>query len=158
MASRRKGSYADVNRVRRMFRALPKAISQEVRTVVEETAKAIERDAKAFAPAETGDLRRSISSKVGRDGFTAQIGIRGKRAQRRAYYAHFVEFGTRAYSPGQVRGASGSKTTHKVRKVVAARRAQPFLYPAAQVNKKAFFNNSRRALKRALTLARRIKG
>ena len=126
MSRGRKGSYASIGKVRRTLRKLEPEITEELKDIVQTTADLVENNAKQNAPVDTGNLRKYITAKVGRDGLTAQVGIRGKRARKKAFYAHFVEFGTREL------------------------RAQPFLFPAVEQYKNQFFKKSQSALKRAL--------
>lgn len=63
--------------------------------VVAKTAADIERDAKAFAPVDTGNLRNSISSSL--RGLQAEIGPT-------ASYAAFVEYGTSRTGPAAFMG------------------------------------------------------
>ena len=128
--------------------------------MVAETAKKIEKDAKSLAPRRSGNLAKSISSFVAnkkRDGLTARIGIRTKAAKRRAWYAHFVEFGTRGYSKGAVRRTKGSRTTKVIAGNVKAQPARPFLFPAADMNRTEFKRKSRAGLKKALKRARKYR-
>ena len=151
MARRRKGSYADVSQIRRKFRKLPQELSREVRDVVTDVSQNIEKEAKSRVPVHTGMLRKYISAKSSRDGFTALIGYRTKTAKRKAWYAHFIEFGTKTYHPGDKRlAANRNKTTKILRRVVGAQPARPFLFPAAESNRKDFIRRARKAVKKSL--------
>lgn len=132
------GSYVKVDRVRRFLRRLPEDVRAPISDVIKKTSDAILLDAQTSVPQKTGTLKRALSAKQSRDGMTVQIGIRGKRAQRKAFYAAFVEFGTRGYSAGETRRTRNSKTTKKISRRVPARRARPFLYPAVDKNVSAF--------------------
>lgn len=81
---------------------IPNELDKAVESVLEDNAQEIERDAKSFAPLDTGKLRQSIKSTQTKDKeYTIKANSTGN-----APYATFVEFGTRFM------------------------RAQPFLYPA----------------------------
>jgi HK97 gp10 family phage protein len=75
---------------------------------VREGAKVIQQAARAKVPVDTGNLKRSISVKVlnrNRDAYqvTAMVGpeIVGRRSSKKkkidAFYAHWVEYGTKAH-------------------------------------------------------------
>jgi len=146
----RSGSYVSVKNVRRKLRKVPKELSKDIRKHVADTAKRIENDAKAAAPVDQGILRKYLTSKTSNDGFTALIGYRTKTARRKAFYAAFVEFGTSAYHRGDKRLAVNSKTTKILRRVVGSRKAQQFMFPAAEANRKRFIAGSKLALKNTL--------
>jgi HK97 gp10 family phage protein len=65
-------------------------IAEKVSTAVAKTALDIEADAKALCPVDTGYLRGSISSSIGR--LEAEIGPT-------AEYGHFLEWGTSRMAP-----------------------------------------------------------
>jgi HK97 gp10 family phage protein len=65
-----------------------------IRTVVQRTTKAVERDAKRFVPVDTGNLRNSLASETSEDGDT----VVGEIYATAGYAAH-VEFGTSKMPP-----------------------------------------------------------
>lgn len=75
---------------------LPAKVEQNIlRSALRQGAKVIAEEAKANAPVKDGDLRRSIkvSVRVQRGVVTAKV----KAGDEKAWYAHFVEFGTRPH-------------------------------------------------------------
>ena len=81
-------------------------MSELERAAFKEVAKLIRKDAKARCPVDSGNLKKNIATwvkKKGPEGPHLQIGVYDKaRAKRKklehAYYASFVEFGTKKMS------------------------------------------------------------
>jgi HK97 gp10 family phage protein len=138
-----------------MLHGYGKDAQLEVRVVIADIAQKIEADARARVPVDTGTLAKFISHKLKSDRLAAAIGILGKRAMRKAFYAKFVEFGTRGYVAGDTRRTSGSSTTKKIRKAVAPRPAQPFLFPATRKFAREFDRRMAEALQKAVAWAKR---
>ena len=87
-------------------------VQDEAREVLKGQAKVIRDDARGRCPSDTGTLKRSVRSSVSRKKLSASVSAGGKVRGKDAYYAQFVEFGTKN-SP-----------------------AQPFLYPAGRAHEK----------------------
>ncbi len=87
-------------------------VQNDARRVLKEQAKIIRDDARSRCPEDTGTLKRSVRSSVSRKKLDAFVSAGGKVRGKDAYYAQFVEFGTKR-SP-----------------------AQPFLYPAGRAHEK----------------------
>lgn len=154
--ARRRSGLKDVSRLRRVLRRMPEEVTQGVRDEMKWVASEVEREAKARAPVRTGSLRDAIRIKVRRDGLAFYIGIVGRRAKKKAWYAHFVEFGTRGYRAGDIRHARNSKTTKHIQKDVSAQPARPFLFPAFESRRTEFSGRVSRSVD--LALARAISG
>ncbi len=94
------------------------------------SADLVAKDAASRAPIGSGELARHMLSKqavrISRSGLSAKVGIIGKRANRRLYYAKFIEFGTKGHPPrkGKRRRRRGHPGTP----------ARPFLRPALEAN------------------------
>ena len=86
-------------KLRRMLQRLDPEITKEVKAVLRKGAEMIQRDAVALAPVRDGNLRAALADPkaigVKSNGFKVEVGIRLKRQKRKAWYAHFVEFGTK---------------------------------------------------------------
>jgi HK97 gp10 family phage protein len=100
--------------------SVSKALQAELAKAVRETAFAIEAEAKAKAPVDTGALRASIQSDVSQtdDTLTAEIAVG-------VDYGPYVELGTVVSAP------------------------QPFLTPAAEAQREAFERRLSDAIERA---------
>lgn len=78
------------------------------------TAADIERDAKAFAPVDTGNLRASISRTISTagNGAYAEIGPT-------ASYGAYVEFGTSRHGPAAYMGPAFDRNAYKLEQALA---------------------------------------
>ena len=85
---------SDLNRLARDLTAAGPKVFVPASRVTEKAARDIERDAKAFAPVNTGNLRSSISTTVtvSRSSVAAEIGPT-------ASYGGYVELGTSQIAP-----------------------------------------------------------
>lgn len=93
---------SELNKLAVDLTAVPGKIGPAVQTALRKTALDIERDAKAFAPVDTGNLRSSIGHsdlrRVGQSGdLEVEIGPT-------ASYGGFVEFGTSRQAPAAYMG------------------------------------------------------
>ncbi|MGB4107770.1 MAG: HK97-gp10 family putative phage morphogenesis protein [Alphaproteobacteria bacterium] len=139
--------------MRRILRQLPDHVTEELREDIAWVAQQVEAGAKQRAPKDTGTLVKYLTSKVRGDGLSAHIGFRTKTAKRKAFYAHFIEFGTKGYDPGDTRKTGKSKTTKKISRRVVAQPARPFLYPAFEERRLEFVNRVKASLGKALRRA-----
>lgn len=100
-------------------------------------ARVVQKRAKALAPKKTGTLRKAISvvtmkSKPG----TGRVAVTiksGKKAKYDAYYAHFVEFGTRQHAIGRSSVLTQTRTGRPGKQTGAVHpgsRRRPFMRPA----------------------------
>lgn len=161
MASRIEGGA----KFRRALKRMPIEARSEVTEALDQSIRIVQATAIALVPVMTGNLRRALASKgaIGKrdKGLRVEFGLRTKALQKKAFYAPFVEFGTKGYSPGQVRTykLKGSKTgmVHKKRmhKSVPARPARPFLRPALDTNIPTIRRLVNSALRRAIVKASR---
>ncbi|ASE38471.1 HK97-gp10 family putative phage morphogenesis protein [Brevundimonas vesicularis] len=97
----------DRERARAKFRALPKAVRQNVETALEQNAEDLSAAIKRRVPVEYGDLQKSVTWKKGaassksRDqGSDPDLTVRVVEGDKDAFYAPFVEYGT-ADAPAQ---------------------------------------------------------
>ena len=127
----RRGSYANVSKLRKTLRRIEPELRKEVEDEVEHAAQVVQADAIKLAPKDTGNLASQISYKVARDGLTAKIGFRGKKANRQAFYARFIEFGTKKTAPRLFKKGARKGKTKRGHSGLPAR---PFLQPALQNN------------------------
>lgn len=109
-----------------------------LRAVLYEGAKVYASEVKHNAPVDTGTLMMAIKPKavtVDWDNPHAGVTIDTKRGG--AWYWHFVEWGTKAYSTGEKRYSTGSaggvigRYKGKVKRAHAATPARPYIRPAA---------------------------
>lgn len=93
--ARRSRRITGANRLRRKLRRFPDEATDELRQTIWAFASEMQGDARARAPKDTGTLAANIQARFSRDGLEARVGVITKAAKRKAYYAGFVEFGTR---------------------------------------------------------------
>lgn len=127
---------------RRALKRLPADCRDEVAEALDTSIKLVQQTAAALAPVDTGVLRAALLSRraVGKrdKGLRVEFGLRTKALQRKAFYAPFVEYGTKGYTAGSWRTSGkdqlGRQKYKRVRKQVAARPARPFMRPALDLN------------------------
>lgn len=157
-------------KLQRKLNRMPKVAKEVIRDAMEKQADDIVRMMKSLAPVDDGDLRDSIGWTWGKlakgkralGGATAVATVESSlggdltitiyAGGPKAFYARFVEFGTKA-STGE---ASRQDRRYKKRVVMtkgkrahAATKAQPFFYVSWRANSK----KSKSAVRRAVTKA-----
>ena len=140
-------------------------IKRNVREVVEQSTKAIQKEAKARAPSDRGQLRNFIERRTHNEGLTGVVFTPWQLT-----YAHLVEFGTGSFykpPPGVGRGKGGSPYRPPAGGLLGAWakrkglpvfpiarsiglkggvKGRPFLFPAFQGERRVFVRNLRRAI------------
>lgn len=146
--------YRNVNKLRRKLRKMEEVVESGIRPAIEKAAYAIQLDAVARVPVDEGDLQRSITHKIGRDGLTAVIGP-GAKSAAVARAAKGSAFATRS------RIQLGSISKHDLfqffkgywiefgtkgapERNIPAQPARPFMQPAYDVNKRWATNEVKR--------------
>lgn len=117
-----------------------------VKRVVRKTAVRVEGRAKELVPVDTGRLRSSITHEIDASGFSGTVGTNVE-------YARDVEFGRMGgdLSRGDLRGLAGWMNRKGIegasrrRRIVTGvashgTRAQPYLFPAWEQNRKQFLD------------------
>lgn len=97
MAVRRSRMSGDF-KLRRTLRNIHKTIDNELAVVMKESAERILSTMQQLIPKDTGAARNALKIFVTKSGLNAEIGIRGKRDNRRFFYLRFLEYGTKGYS------------------------------------------------------------
>lgn len=122
-AARRRRSElrAQARKTARLLRQYPDAVRSEVLPVLTAILEEVRSRAVAAIRRRTGVLQGEIQSRIARSNLVGRVGIIGKAARRRAFYARFVELGTP--STTYKRGARKGRPRTPVR-------ARPFLFPA----------------------------
>jgi HK97 gp10 family phage protein len=150
-------------RIRRILRAMPQEGRKEIADALDRGIRMVQATAVALAPSDTGNLKRTLAMKgaIGKreGGLRVEFGLRTRRLQKKAYYASFVEFGTKGYRAGSVRvsgrkGKNGRAFFKGVDNDIPARPAQPFLRPAFDANYVAIRRIVNGAVRSAIQKAR----
>lgn len=86
--------FGELNKLSTTLEGATRDLLPLVRTAVQKTSADIKRDAQAFAPVDTGNLRNSIAYET-RELTDSVVG----EVYATASYAHYVEFGTSRMAP-----------------------------------------------------------
>ncbi|BCJ06461.1 hypothetical protein PRtIB026_A37720 [Pseudomonas sp. RtIB026] len=95
--ARRSSIRGDI-RLRRTLRNIHKTMDNELKPAMEIAANRILESQRQLIPKDTGAAAAALKVYVSPSGLDAQIGIRGKRDNRRFFYLRFIEYGTKGYS------------------------------------------------------------
>lgn len=163
--ARRSSIRGDI-RLRRTLRNIHKTMDNELQPAMINAANRILETQRQLMPKDTGAAAAALKVYVSPSGLDAQIGIRGKRDNRRFFYLRFIEFGTKGYIGGKRAGNRNRKTanksdgTHFFGKYpdIPARPAHPWLRPSIQVNREYVLADIEAAVTRALLRASRGAG
>ena len=117
-----------VDKLKAKAKRLPERARAHISDAMERAAKVIVTDMKRGVPVDDGDLRDSIKWEAvpDTDGTAVQI-VAGDKD---AYYARFVEFGTKAGTRKR-KDKSGSTSSYQH----PGTQAQPFFFPAVRMNR-----------------------
>ena len=135
--------YGKVTRVRKLLRNLPDSMTKRVKKEIDRGSKIILFDMIKFVPKDFGTLASLLSYKVGRDGLSSKIGLRGKKANRRGFYAKFLEHGVKAHSRRRKRDGTWGRSN-------PARAARPFMEPAFENNRSHLIGRVSKAVHKAI--------
>ncbi len=158
--ARRSSIRGDI-RLRRTLRNIHKTMVNELQPAMLEAANRILETQRQLMPKDTGAAAAALTVYVSPSGLDAQIGIRGKRANRKFYYLRFIEYGTKGYLGGKRTGNRNRKATNKSDGThffgkypdIPARPAHPWLRPSMQVNREYVMADIEAAVRRTLRKA-----
>ena len=102
-------------RARIKIRRILQNTDNGVPDAMEASARTLEAEIKQRVPRDSGDLADAISMKMLRRGLRAEVGIRGKKNRRNAFYARFIEFGTKGYSGRTIRRGATRNRSDKLK-------------------------------------------
>lgn len=104
-------------------------MQKRIRTAISDTTNAVRDKAAERVSVKTGTLKKSITAQMGKFGSAGFV-------TAKARYAHFVEFGAKAALIMPKKGRAikiGNRIVHHA--LVPARKARPFMRPAADAEK-----------------------
>lgn len=124
-------------RARIKLRRIIQETENNVPRAMQDSANLLEKEMRQRVPKDTGNLANLITSKILRKGLRAEVGFRGKKNRRDAFYARFIEFGTKGTSgsrrnSGQTRSRkqkSDGKSFYGQFPDLPGRAATPFMDP-----------------------------
>lgn len=123
-----------MTRTRSVLRRAGDDVRSEVKKEVSGLARLTRDYARGYAAPVSSNVASAISDRVDKDGMGASVGILTRAARKRAWYAHFIEWGTRP----------SRKTKHP------GLPKRPFLMPAWELAKSKFEPRIRSAVNKAI--------
>jgi len=131
---------------------------------MQDSANILEKEMRRRVPKDTGNLASLISSKVLRKGLRAEVGFRGKKARKGAFYARFVEFGTKGVSGTRTRKGGARSRKQKTDgqdffgqyPTIPARSARPFIEPTWRARKPEVISRAVKAINDAVKQAQQL--
>ncbi|MDH0300629.1 MULTISPECIES: HK97-gp10 family putative phage morphogenesis protein [unclassified Pseudomonas] len=158
--ARRSSIRGDI-RLRRTLRNIHKTMDNELKPAMEIAANRILESQRQLIPKDTGAAAAALKVYVSPSGLDAQIGIRGKRDNRRFFYLRFLEYGTKGYTGDKRAGNRNRQTKNKSdgqnffgkHPDIPARPAHPWLRPAMDVNREYVMADIEAAVRRTLRKA-----
>jgi HK97 gp10 family phage protein len=130
-----------------------------IKPAMQDIANNIHKEMVRRAPKDTGKLVNNISAYVAKNGLRAEIGFRGKKAKRDAFYARMIEFGTKSHIVNTKSGTkvlSGNGTTYGTRANHPGTPARPFMWPTWAQEKPRTINTIRRVVNDAIKKASQL--
>jgi len=121
-----KGDIQGLRAFQKILDRLPTEVAAQVEQTIFEQADEVRALAYRMAPVRSGNMREHLEVVMGKDGLAAQVGFVTAGARRAAYYAGWIEFGTKRI------------------------KANPFLHPATTARRADFHPAIREAVRRAL--------
>ena len=100
MAARRSRMSGDF-KLRKTLRNIHTQLDNELKPAMQEAADKLLATMKEFVPKDSGDGAAALTAFVSKSGLDAEIGLRGKKANKRFYYLRFIEYGTKGYAEGK---------------------------------------------------------
>ena len=160
MAARRSRMSGDF-KLRKTLRNIHTRLDNELKPAMQEAADKLLATMKEMIPKDTGEGAAALTAFVSKSGLDAQVGLRGKKANRRYYYLRFLEYGTKGYTEGKRAGGRNKRPSNKSDGStffgkfpdIPARPAHPWLRPAYDVNKEFILASINQAVSNTLKRA-----
>ena len=130
-------------KLRGVLRRIGNQMETDLRPAMVQAANLVLETQLGLIPRDEGDAFEALKAFVSKSGLDAQIGIRGKRDNKKVFYARFLEYGTKAYTRGDG--------------VIAARPAHPWLRPSYDLNREQIIDLISRAIASTLRQAAETK-
>lgn len=119
MAARRSRMSGDF-KLRKTLRNIHTQLDNELKPAMQEAADKVLATMKQLVPRDSGQAAEALEAFVSKSGLDAEIGLRGKKDNRRFFYLKFLEYGTKGYSGAVYRrndadAIGGEHTTNRDR-------------------------------------------
>lgn len=138
----RRSSVGDF-KLRGLLRRIGNEIESDLRPAMVQAANAVLETQIYLIPRDTGDSGDALTAFVSKSGLDAEIGLRGKKDNRRYFYTRFIEYGTKGYVIGDTN--------------IPARQAHPWLRPSYDMNREQIIELISRAIASTLKKASEAK-
>ena len=102
----RKSSIKGDFKLRRTLRNIHKTMDNQLKPAMQKAADLVLETQQQLIPVDTGESRAALEAFVSKSGLDAQIGIRGRKNNRRFFFLRFIEYGTK--------GSKGKRTNPDV--------------------------------------------
>ena len=130
-------------KLRGLLRRIGNQIDTELRPAMVQAANLVHETQTFLIPRDTGDSGEALTAFVSKSGLDAEIGLRGKKNNRRYFYTRFSEYGTKGYTLGETQ--------------IPARPAHPWLRPSYDLNREQIILLISRAIASTLKKAAEVK-
>ena len=130
-------------KLRGLLRRIGNQIESDLRPAMVQAANLVLETQTYLIPRDTGDSAEALTAFVSKSGLDAEIGIRGKKDNRRYFYTKFSEYGTKGYTMGDT--------------AIPARPAHPWLRPSYDLNREQIVMLITRAIASTLQKASEVK-
>lgn len=125
-------------KLRGVLRRIGNQMESDLRPAMQKAADLVLETQRQLIPVDTGAGRDALTAFVSKSGLDAQIGLRGKKANRKFFYLKFVEYGTKGRE-----GKTGKNPENKsdgqnffgYAPDIPARPAHPFIRPSYDTNR-----------------------
>ncbi len=95
-------------KLRSVLRKIHKTLDNEIKPEMQAAAEEVLSTMRELMPQDTGAAAAALKVYVSKSGLDAQVGLRGKRDNKRFFYMRFIEYGTKGYSGAMYRRADSN--------------------------------------------------
>jgi len=118
-------------RARIKLRRILTEVDAGIRPAMQDSVNKLQKEIMQNVPVNTGNLKSLITSHVAKNGLRGEVGLRGKKAREKGFYARFIEYGTKGHKvDASKKVLSSGSNTFGTSANIPAQPARPFLQPA----------------------------
>lgn len=155
MTARRRSSIKGDFKLRGVLRRIGNQMDSDVRPAMQKAADLVLETQRSLIPVDTGAGRDALTAFVSKFGLDAQIGIRGKKNNKKFYYLRFVEFGSKGSAIKGKENKSNGQDFFGYSPNIPARPAHPFIRPSIDMNRDEIIDIIRNGIDSTLEKAAR---
>lgn len=129
-----------------------KEVPEIVKPAMQDTVNRMHGEMRRRVPTKTGRLRDMITAFVSKDGRRGEVGFRGKKGRQKAFYARFIEFGTKGHrvTATKKQVLSDGSQTYGTAAYIPPLPARPFIGPTWDDAKPYAINKMGEAMRKAV--------